>query len=72
MKQRRADPPAPVFVAREGGIIYERRGDAVYMALPGCQWRYYCRAAGWEQSHAARRIRGEFGPPRVRGVTVED
>ena len=48
-------------IAREGGIVYQRRGTEVYRALPGCLFKYYCLFRLWPRSHAARRIRGEFG-----------
>lgn len=58
------------IIAREGGIVYTRRGDDVYYALPGCLPRYYCGIARWPQSHAARRLRGELGP-RARRTVAE-
>lgn len=58
------------LLAREGGVVYTRRGDAVYCALPGCVPKYYCLARLWPQSPAARRLRGELGP-RARRTVAE-
>lgn len=57
------------IIAREGGIVYTRRGDDVYCALGGLP-RYYCLARLWPQSPAARRLRGDLGP-RARRTVAE-
>lgn len=58
-----AASPAPTFAAfaREpGGVVYERRGEDVYVNYGGSR-RYYCRWRNWSRSKAARRISGELG-----------
>ena len=53
--------PGPgVLIALEGNIEYRQFGQNIYRALPGCAFKHYCWAPLWEQSQAARRLRGEF------------
>lgn len=60
---RKPLPTATAYtIAREGGIRYIQRGCNIYRETGGVP-RHYCYAPLWERSHAARRIRGEFGKP---------
>lgn len=69
---RWSDAPVYTPIAQEGGVVYERCGSEVYLSMHGGLRRYYCRLSGWECSHAARRIRGEFGKAHPKAERLDD